>query len=349
MGNSVMVVEVDRFSDAAIREPGSFHAHGLPARVEQLRTSDHHLLVEGESGAGKMKLCERLLGARELAASVVDCSPKFGTEFGDLILQRVALLRSHGVLRPVIVLSRLDQLAATAQQSLLSVIDGMARSAPDPISSDIQVRFIALSSGVLAELVRSRRFSAPLYHRLAQVSVTLPPLRERRMDVMASLASELGALAPSPDLVESLLLHSWSGNHHELQTIAHRLRESAAATGSVDMLHLPPELRLVQGRVGLSLDQTPAPSSITTPGPAARPVPTAVRPTLRLSPDRPAQQTLENWLLECEGNVSELARVSGKHRNQIVRWLKAYDLPTGHIAFEAWSAARREGQSDSDS
>jgi DNA-binding NtrC family response regulator len=99
----------------------------------------------------------------------------------------------------------------------------------DEIAVDVQ--FVASSNGDLAERVKEGAFRADLFHRLSLFSVELPPLRDRREDVLDLVplfVAEFNAKAGRsvrviPDAVWSrLAAHDWPGNVRELRNVVER-------------------------------------------------------------------------------------------------------------------------------
>jgi len=94
----------------------------------------------------------------------------------------------------------------------------------------LDVRLIATSNRDLPEEVRAARFRADLYYRLNVMSLRLPPLRERRGDILplarrAIQACVRGGQAPpclTPGAERKLLQHDWPGNARELTNIVQR-------------------------------------------------------------------------------------------------------------------------------
>jgi DNA-binding NtrC family response regulator len=88
---------------------------------------------------------------------------------------------------------------------------------------NFDVRIVAASNRDLAALVREGKFREDLYHRLAQVSVTVPPLRERPEDIapLASLFLEQHAQGRqfTTDALRALEAYPWPGNVRELRNV----------------------------------------------------------------------------------------------------------------------------------
>ena len=93
------------------------------------------------------------------------------------------------------------------------------------------VRWIAATNRNLKEMIREGRFRDDLYHRLAVFPIHLPPLRERRRDIIPLaklLLEQIGGNLGRPDLeleesvAEALVEHPWRGNIRELRNALER-------------------------------------------------------------------------------------------------------------------------------
>jgi two-component system response regulator FlrC len=109
----------------------------------------------------------------------------------------------------------------------------------------LDVRLIATSNRDLKEEVRATRFRADLYYRLNVMSLRLPPLCERRGDILplarrAIQACARGTHAPlclTPAAERKLLQHDWPGNARELTNIVQRAAWLASG-GRIDAADL---------------------------------------------------------------------------------------------------------------
>jgi two-component system, NtrC family, response regulator HydG len=189
------------------------------------------------------------------------------------------------------------------------------------------VRVIAATNVRLADAVADGRFRADLYARLAQVPIDLPPLRERREEVLelATLfATQQGhRLNLAPDAAESLLLWSWPYNVRELENLIHRwcaMATTGAQLTSAELHRLCPAMAVSADR-GQTAPQ-PAPVA-----PVA-PAPVAVSPSGLVAARDPLRDrdALDGLLRDCDGNVSEAARRLGTTRAQVYRWMARLGL-----------------------
>jgi two-component system, response regulator FlrC len=139
----------------------------------------------------------------------------------------------------------------------------------------LDVRLIATSNRDLPEDVRLGRFRADLYYRLNVMSLRLPPLRERRGDILplarraiqACVRSSQVSLTLSPDAEQKLLQHDWPGNARELTNIVQR----AAWLASGGQIHADDlDTGVAASPVGAAAETRPSAS-----GPVARGTPFA--------------------------------------------------------------------------
>jgi DNA-binding NtrC family response regulator len=105
---------------------------------------------------------------------------------------------------------------------------------------EVDVRVVAASSEDLRPAVEAGRFLPELFERLAAVSVSLPPLRQRREDLPLLVESILERLSVelerppkgvSGEAMAALLGHAWPGNLRELRNVLER--GAAVETGPV--------------------------------------------------------------------------------------------------------------------
>jgi transcriptional regulator with PAS, ATPase and Fis domain len=208
--------------------------------------SDITVLLEGETGTGKQVLAQgihRLDQKRNRFAFVtVHCSTisealaeseLFGHQrgaFSGAISERKGLFQAaeHGTL----LLDDINDLPGPLQPKLLDVIQ---RGVVRPVGSDrevsIDVRVIAACNQPLEPLVRSSRFRSDLYHRLNVVTLSLPPLRQRKEDLaplILALARRHKHLYQPIESVEPRLLTflesmSFPGNVRELENTVQRM------------------------------------------------------------------------------------------------------------------------------
>ncbi len=118
---------------------------------------------------------------------------------------------------------------------------------------NVEMRVIAATNRDLEREVAAGRFRTDLFYRLNPVSITLPPLRERREDIpplSQSFADRIYSLNPtvkfSPEALELMVRYNWPGNIRELENAV--VRAVGLSDGTVRVKDLPPRVRQHLGR-----------------------------------------------------------------------------------------------------
>ena len=153
---------------------------------------------------------------------------------------------NHGT----IFLDEVGELPLELQAKLLKALEDRAvRRLGSTRSEPIDVWIVTASNQDLTAAVRARRFREDLYHRLAVVVLTIPPLRQRGEDVLSLAAHFLGRacaeyrLPPrslTPDARAALLAYPWKGNVRELANVMERVALlSEAPLVTAELLSLP--------------------------------------------------------------------------------------------------------------
>jgi transcriptional regulator with PAS, ATPase and Fis domain len=112
------------------------------------------------------------------------------------------------------------------------------------------VRIIAATNQNLEQLIREGRFRQDLYYRLNALTIWIPPLRQRREDILPLLYhflnkcnEEFGLRRQlSPSAVKCLLAYNWPGNVRELRNLVERL-VLTARTDLIEEDDLPDNIR----------------------------------------------------------------------------------------------------------
>ncbi|MCB9797149.1 MAG: sigma-54-dependent Fis family transcriptional regulator [Alphaproteobacteria bacterium] len=207
--------------------------------------SDATVLITGESGTGKEVVAraihvqsERVGGPFEavnckaLSAGVLE-SELFGHERGAFTgaeRARPGLFeRASG---GTLLLDELGEVDADFQGKLLRVLqEGEVRRVGGDAARRVDVRVLAATNRDLAADIASGRFREDLYYRLAVIPIRIPPLRERREDIvpLARLFLQRAARAVTREIrgwgpeVESWLFNQdWPGNVRELENCVER-------------------------------------------------------------------------------------------------------------------------------
>jgi len=223
------------------------------------------VLVQGETGTGKELLARTLheISPRANQPLVVqDCgalnealldSALFGhvrgTLPGDTADHPGLFLLADG---GTILLDEIEHATPNLQARLLRVIEtGEVRPVGGTQVRKVDVRIIAASSRDLRAEVRAGRFRPDLYYRLSSFPILVPPLRERRSDVLplarhflqaAAVALERPVSPLSREVEELLLAYDWPGNARELRNLMERAAMLATGDAPITLPLFPPSL-----------------------------------------------------------------------------------------------------------
>ena len=288
------------------------------------------ILLRGETGTGKGLVARTMHRAGPRARSPfvdVNCAAipdnlleaeLFGYErgaFTDARQSKPGLFQlAH---RGMLFLDEIGTLSPALQAKLLKILeDGVVRRLGGTRAEPVDVWIVSATNEDLAEAQRERRFREDLYHRLAVLSVELPPLRERGADIgllaerfLARACADYG-LAPKTfarDARAALTAYAWPGNVRELGNVIERvalLADEPVVTAA--MLALPPSRPVVND------------------APAAEPAPA------RSSRDQMRAHLLET-LTETGWNISQTAIRLGVARNTVLARMARFGLRTPEI------------------
>ncbi|HEY5934758.1 MAG TPA: sigma 54-interacting transcriptional regulator [Kofleriaceae bacterium] len=321
LGDSVEIElsDSDRFGSMIGR---SVKMREMFARLEKLARSDTTVLVTGETGVGKELVAEALHdhSPREKGPFVVlDCgsippnlieSELFGHERGAFTgatnSYAGAFERAHG---GTVFLDEIGELPAADQAALLGVLERRRfRRVGGTAELELGARVIAATNRDLRAEVNNNRFRHDLYHRLAVVVLWLPPLRERREDILPIVehfARELGAQGSLESLFGNDLArwqrHPWPGNVRELRNAV----EAALVVGP-----------------GAALDPAPGPGPSASTGGVLVPYKDARATLLRDF----EHGYLKQLMTDAGGNVSQAARIAKMDRSHLIDLLHRHGL-----------------------
>ncbi|EWY38024.1 Fis family transcriptional regulator [Skermanella stibiiresistens SB22] len=213
--------------------------------ILQVADAAADVLILGETGTGK-ELVARCLHQfsprRDNNFVALNCgampetmfeSEVFGHETGAFTgasRQRVGRLEHAD--GGTLLLDEIESMPLALQVKLLRAVqERMVERLGSNKEIPIDVRIVAATKEDLAELSRQQRFRADLYYRLNVISVTLPPLRERREDIpllfehfVLQGAARFRREAPvlSSGQRQKLMAYAWPGNVRELRNVADR-------------------------------------------------------------------------------------------------------------------------------
>jgi DNA-binding NtrC family response regulator len=226
--------------------------------VEKVAVTNATILITGESGAGK-EIVARAIHHYSLRSSKswvdLNCaalpenlleSELFGHEKGsfsgaDASKQGLFEIADKGTL----FLDEIGDLDPRMQVKLLRVLDGASYYRVGGVKKvSVDVRLVAATNQNLKLAVQEGRFRSDLYHRLSQIPICVPPLRERREDIVPLalhyLAQDGCGWCFSQAVLDKLCAYDWPGNVRELRNVV--MRASVLAEGpEITLEDLPEE------------------------------------------------------------------------------------------------------------
>jgi len=310
--------EISDYGGMIARSPAMMR---LFADIERVAATTTSVLIVGESGTGKERVAEALhvrSGRQREPLVTIDCgalassllaSELFGHERGAFTgADRVHSGAFERAGDGTVFLDEIGELPAADQSSMLGVLERRRfRRVGGTQEIEVGARVIAATNRDLRAEVNNGRFRHDLYHRLAVVVLRLPPLRDRREDILPLVrhfARELGATEPvetifGVDVLARWERHPWPGNIRELRNAV--------------------EAALVVGPMG-SYEQLPAASH--DPAEPLQPYKDARAAVVREF----EYDYLKRLLVEANGNVSQAARAAKMDRSHLIDLLHRHGL-----------------------
>ena len=323
-----LIREVKRLREDAIPRPNALIGDSEPmkqvlslvARVSQSRAS---VLIHGQTGTGKELIARAIHAASGCKGPFVaiNCaavpphlleSELFGHAkgaFTDARGDRKGLfVQADG---GTLFLDEISEMPIDMQAKLLRALQ---ERTVRPVGSNSEVAFdarvIAATHRNIEDLVAENRFREDLYYRLNVVTIDLPPLRERRMDVLKLASHFLQKHAPSGSsplslsaaVAERLLSYDWPGNVRELENCMERA-VALAEYHAITIQDLPQKIRAYRaGQFVVSADD----------------------PAEIITLEELERRYIERVLKLLGGNKSRVAQVLGLDRRTLYRKLERY-------------------------
>ena len=294
--------------------------HALFRRVARFASADAPVVILGESGTGK-EVVARALHANSSRKERPFLAVNVAALPGELLESELfghvrgaftgASATKRGLFEAAdggtLFLDEIAEMPLALQAKLLRVLqDGEVRRVGDTRPFAVDTRVVCATHRELGERVRAGSFREDLYYRLKVLTLRVPPLRERREDILPLAEQFLradghGEARLSPEAAQVLSSYGWPGNVREL---ASAMKHGAAlATGAaIRPEDLPEELLRGTGAVG----------------PPESP-PRDLRSLLAVE-----REHILRVLDACQGSQAEAARVLGIGRNTLWRKLRGY-------------------------
>lgn len=228
------------------------------------KTSNTSVLLHGETGSGKGLVANAIHAAsnrRTHAFIEINCSAipdtlleteMFGYEkgaFTDAKQTKKGLfeLAEGGT----VFLDEIGDMEMRVQPKLLKFLESRSfRKVGGTKDVKVDLRVIAATNKDLEALVREGRFREDLYYRLKVMVINIPPLRDRKEDILPLAQYFLSSYDShrteerkfSPECAPILLGYSWPGNVRELKNVVERA-SILSGSGDIMPVHLPDELK----------------------------------------------------------------------------------------------------------
>lgn len=306
-------------------------------KIAKVSAYDISVCIEGESGTGKELVASRIheLSHRRTYPLVsVNCGaiPEtlveaefFGHEKGSFTGAHQRKLGKFELANNgTIFLDEVSELSPHAQQSLLRVIqEREVTRIGGEIPIVLDVRIVAASNKSLSELVRRGVFREDLYYRLSAITITVPPLRDRKEDIPAlidhflqlnSIKLNKPLLGVTDDFLEKLIRHQWPGNVRELD---HAIAKSAVLEDEVVLN-------------GTDFIPCPRPDNVPSPNEIAKEIVEGASLSdlheLATTRKRISQMKARQALIRAGGNKTQAAHELGISRKTLYDWLRTPDV-----------------------
>jgi DNA-binding NtrC family response regulator len=284
--------------------------------------SDARVLITGPNGAGKERIAEIVhansaVGKGPFVAINCGAIPPelieaelFGAEAGAYTgATRARVGRFEAANGGTLFLDEIGDLPLTGQVKLLRVLEtGEFQALGSSKTRTTRVRVLSATNADLSALIRDGRFREDLYYRLNVIEIALPPLAERRADILPLARHFLGSpWRLSEDAEAALLAHDWPGNVRELRNSIERAKLLARESNVTAA-----DLNLPAAHRNASHGETNRRGS--EPGKADRDV------------EQPSRELIEASLREAGGNISRAAQSLGLSRQALYRRMERFNL-----------------------
>ncbi len=353
---------INALHDARLRESSGWDI-GETTRMRQTEQTvrrfaptDAGILIQGESGTGKEAVARALHDLSERAKGpfvAINCaavpaqlleSEVFGHEKGSFtgaVDRRKGMLElAHG---GTLFLDEVATMSLEMQAKLLRALQEFSfRRVGGQLELNVDVRVVSATNRSLLDAIATGEFRDDLYYRLCVMTVDLPPLRERVVDIPFFIQKFIGELRAKTGssvtgITETALWamcrYGWPGNIRQLRNTVERAMIFATGEERIDLPHLPTELlnsgpQEARRNGGDAAGATPAP-----PAPPSSPPPAdaaAAGRALVLPGDLPERgfdmkATIAQWerewvaqaLTRTGGNQSAAARLLGLTRDEL--------------------------------
>ena len=303
--------------------------------VTRIAKLDSTVYLHGESGTGKeliAKATHLASDRREKSFVALNCaalpetlleSELFGHEKGSFTgavrSTRGLFTQAHG---GTLFLDEIGDMPLATQSKLLRALqERQFYPVGSDIPVDVDVRVIVATNKDLEEQVKKGRFRDDLFYRIHVIPINLPPLRERKEDIVPLVESFVKKFSQqmkkevkglTPEALRKLMLHDWPGNVRELEnTIEYAIAMTQNEVITDDYVL---QTKAVPSENGAAFAAE------------KHSVPSQGFKSLKDARDAFERDYLVQVLAMTEGNVSQAAKLAGKYRADFYDLLKKHDL-----------------------
>ncbi len=215
------------------------------ALIQKVAPTDSPVFIQGESGTGKELVANTVwhystrkdapfiaLNCAALSENLIE-SEIFGHEKGAFTS---AYQMKHGLVevadKGTLFLDEIGEMPIGLQAKLLRFLDsGEFRRVGGNKTLSVDVRVIAATNKDLSDMIKTGKFREDLYYRLNVINVAIPPLRERKEDIVGLSRHFLKKYSKklskpvadfTPEALELLSAYRWPGNVRELENVVER-------------------------------------------------------------------------------------------------------------------------------
>jgi DNA-binding NtrC family response regulator len=215
---------------------------GVLRIIKKLSRDTSPVLILGESGVGKELVARAVHQVSPLAAKVflpVDAATLVGSLMESELFGHVrgaftgAIGHNQGLVRSAdggtLFLDEIGELTPPAQAKLLRLLQEQeVRPVGSTQAVKVNVRILAATNRDLEQVIKDGSFRDDLYYRLKVVTIRVPPLRERKSDILPLARHFVAKYALQPvsvsdTVVERFLDYPWPGNVRELENTVRRM------------------------------------------------------------------------------------------------------------------------------
>lgn len=325
--------------------------------LAKVATTDAIVLIEGETGTGKSAVARELwqlssrsdgpfleLNCAAIAKDLME-NELFGNvkgAFTGAIGQAGKVEKANG---GTLFLDEIGELHLDLQAKLLHLLqEKQYTPVGGTTSRNANVRFVAATNRNLELEVKAGRFRSDLFFRLDVVKLTIPPLRDRRDDIvlllnhfrMKSIAEHGRCPTFVENTIQTLTRYDWPGNVRELENLVARLSVMLEPEEEALEHHLPDRIRNATGEAIPSVPQDThageenahrpdGTEQITLTQMAAPRFEDLKKDGLALAVKQYESDLIRKALEESEDNVTQAAKLLGMKRTTLIEKRRRYE------------------------